>query len=221
MTGAGQGTVSQSSTPSTTPISRRERPAEGARGTAPDTTFLLVSHRPRQLLPTIRSRCHPVALRPLAETEVRAVLAEGRPDAPSEDLDRAVSLAGGSPRRAFEALLLGDAGTLTALRQWLADPAPLPPAAHLQVADAIGGKDGPEARFAREMLLDWIAAEARTAAESPDRRRLASVSELWEKANALIADTDEYNLDARQTLVVILDAIKRHAQSHLALTEPT
>ncbi len=30
-----------------------------------DTTFLLVSHRPGQLLPTIKSRCHNIALRPL------------------------------------------------------------------------------------------------------------------------------------------------------------
>ena len=179
----------------------------------PDTTFLLISHRPGQLLPTIKSRCHPIALRPLADAQVREVVTLVRPDADAADVDRAIDLAGGSPRRAFEALTLGEAGALTALRNWLADPVLPPSAAHLAVADAIGGsRDGAEGRFARDMLLDWMAEEAKTAAATGDRRRLASASELWEKAVALIADTDEYNLDVRQTLVVILDAIKKHAQ---------
>ena len=185
----------------------------------PDTTFFLISHRPGSLLPTIRSRCHPIAMRPLGDADVRSVLdANGA----TGDLDRAVSLAGGSPRRGFEALLLGDAGALTALKTWLVDAATPPPGAHLALADALGGsRDGAEARFGREIVLQWMAEEAKTAATGRNRGRLASANELWEKANALLADTDEYNLDARQTLVAIFDAIKRHAQSHIAVPEPS
>jgi DNA polymerase-3 subunit delta' len=183
----------------------------------PDTTFFLISHRPGSLLPTIRSRCHPIAVRPLSDADVRAVL---EANGATGDLDRAVSLAGGSPRRAFEALLLGDAGVLTALKAWLADAATPPSGAHLALADGLGAsRDGAEARFGREIVLQWMAEEAKTAATSRDRGRLASANELWEKANALLEDTDEYNLDARQTLVAIFDAIKRHAQSHLAVPE--
>ncbi len=186
-----------------------------------DTTFLLVSHRPGQLLPTIKSRCHPIALRPLSDADVREVLARNRQDVPAVAIDRAVGLAGGSPRRGFEALLLGDAGTLTALKAWLNDPARPPASAHLALSDQLGSsRDSAEARFGRDLLLGWMAGEAKAAAGSPDRRRLASANELWEKAVALIEDTDEYNLDARQTLVVIFDAIKRHAQAHLAVSEP-
>jgi DNA polymerase III subunit delta' len=188
----------------------------------PETTFFLVSHRPGSLLPTIRSRCHPIALRPLSEADVRAVLTANRPDIAADAIDRAVSLAGGSPRRGFEALLLGDAGALTALKAWLNDPARPPAAAHLQLADALGSsRDSAEARFGRDLLLQWMAGEGKTAAEGRDRGRLASATELWEKAVALFEDTDEYNLDARQTLIVVFDAIKRHAQSHLAVSEPS
>jgi DNA polymerase-3 subunit delta' len=185
----------------------------------PETTFFLVSHRPGSLLPTIRSRCHPIAVRPLGDADVRAVL---EANGATGDIERAVSLAGGSPRRAFEALLLGDAGVLTALKSWLTDAARPPPAAHLALADGLGGsRDGAEARFGREIVLQWLAEEAKTAATSRNRGRLASANELWEKANALLEDTDEYNLDARQTLVAIFDAIKRHAQSHIAVPEPS
>lgn len=181
-----------------------------------DTTFLLISHRPGQLLPTIKSRCHPIAMRPLSDAEVREVLTQNRPDADAEAVERAVSLAGGSPRRGFEALLIDDAGALTALRDWLADPARPSPAAHLALADALGAsRDSAEARFGRDMVLQWVAEEAKSAAVAGIRSRLASANELWDKAVALFEDTDVYNLDARQTLVTIFDAIKRHAQTTL------
>jgi len=187
-----------------------------------DTLFLLVSHRPGQLLPTIRSRCHQLALRPLSDADVRAVLADGMPDADDGALDRAVALAGGRPRRGFEALLMGDSGSLTALQAWLDNPAKPPVSAHLGLADVLGADRGSAAaHFARDIILDWLAAEARGAAGAGPsaRRRLASANELWDKAHALFADADEYNLDARQTLIVIFDAIRKHVQRQAFLTE--
>lgn len=176
-----------------------------------DTFFLLVSHRPGALLPTIRSRCADLPLRPLSDADVRAVLEANMPAESGDKLDTAVALAGGRPRRAFEALTVAGDGTLAALRQWLAAPLEFPAGAHLALADALAG-DSAEAGFGREMLLDWVAAEAREAAlAGPEARiRLASAGELWEKAQALLAETDALNLDLRETLVEILDAIRRH-----------
>jgi DNA polymerase-3 subunit delta' len=186
-----------------------------------DTTFFLVSHRPGSLLPTIRSRCHPIALRPLPANEVHEVLALTREAAGMAALDQAVSLAGGSPRRGFEALLLGDAQLLSALKLWLDDPARPPPAAHLALAEGLGNsRDGAESRFGRDIVVDWLAAEAKAAAFSGASARLASANELWDKAVALFADTDEYNLDLRQTLAIVFDAIRQHAKVHL-VAEPT
>jgi DNA polymerase-3 subunit delta' len=187
----------------------------------PETLFLLVSHRPRALLPTIRSRCQSLAMRPLPDGEVRAVLLSQRADAEGKVLDRAVALAEGRPRRAFEALGMSEDSAIGALRGWLADPLRHPVAAHLALADGMaGGRDGVEAAFARDVLRDWIAAEARAAAVGgAGRARLASANELWEKANASFAAADEYNLDARQTLIEILDAIRRHV-SETASAEP-
>jgi DNA polymerase III subunit delta' len=176
-----------------------------------DTTFLLVSHRPGSLLPTIKSRCFQVALRPIPEEDVAGVLMATKPDTPTDALERAVGFAGGKPRRGFEALLLGDGGTLGALAGWLRDPAAAPSAARLTLADQLGGdRDGAELRFARDMLTDWIATAATDAATSGDRARLASANELWDKAQLSLADADEYNLDMRQTLVALFDAIRKH-----------
>jgi DNA polymerase-3 subunit delta' len=184
----------------------------------PDTLFLLVSHRPGLLLPTIRSRCLGMSLRPLVDADVREVLAAQRPDA---SLDHAVALAEGCPRRGFEALALAAEGALAALRKWLHAPGQGAPAAHLRIADSLVAEaGGAETTFARDLIDGWLAAEARAAAiAGPDgRRRLASANELWDKAHALFADEESLNLDARQTLVAVFDAIRRHvltAASHL------
>src|SRR5690606_11982852 len=144
-----------------------------------ETLFLLVSHRPGGLLPTIRSRCHAVALRPLSDGDVREIIGD------ASGSDAAVDLAGGIPRRAFEALAMGEDKGLTALQGWLGAPANGGAAVYLGVADALAAqKDGAAYAFGRQMLFDWIATEARNAAQSPGKPRLASATELWEKANA-------------------------------------
>src|SRR5690606_20647282 len=140
----------------------------------PETLFLLVSHRPGGLLPTIKSRCHSVALRPLSDDDVRQVLGE------QDGLDAAVELAAGRPRRGFEALGLGADKGLTALRGWLKAPGAGAASVYLGVADLMAAdKDGAAFAFGKEMLLDWIASEARVAAASGPKPRLASAQELW------------------------------------------
>ncbi|WP_158625989.1 AAA family ATPase [Arsenicitalea aurantiaca] len=181
-----------------------------------DTVFLLVSHRPGTLLPTIRSRCHVVALRPLPDEDVRAVLSANGGASDSAQIGEAVKLASGRPRRGFEALMLGGEGVLPVLSGWLDNPL-MTPAAHMAIADAIAAdKAGAEAGFARELILAALAREAREAAIAgpAQRSRLASANELWDKAHALFAEADSLNLDARQTLTAVLDAIRSHAELH-------
>ena len=177
-----------------------------------DTTFFLISHRPGQLLPTIRSRCHNLALRPLDDALVSRVVTSSLPDLDQAALERAIQLAGGRPRRAFETLALAENSPVGALLLWLRRPEAAPIAAELQLADALGSDpQGADMSFAREILADWMAAEMREAAmQKGARRRLASATELWEKAGALLDEADSVNLDMKQTLVVIFDAIRKH-----------
>ena len=187
-----------------------------------DTTFLLVSHRPGQLLPTIKSRCHTIALRPLEDSMVARVVTADIPDLDSDTLRRALTLAGGRPRRAFETLAVAEDSPVGPLVVWLQSPDTLPAGTPLALADAIGADpQGPDMSFAREILLDWLADEARNAALQPESRlRLASATELWDKANALLGEADSVNLDIKQTLVVLFDAIRKHRQTTAISTEP-
>lgn len=62
--------------------------------------LILLSNAPGRLLPTIRSRCLSLPLRPVNNVELRSWLAE-RTDADQEDVEAAVHLANGAPGKAF------------------------------------------------------------------------------------------------------------------------
>ncbi|TMM49922.1 AAA family ATPase [Qipengyuania marisflavi] len=73
------------------------------------TFFLLVTHRPARLLPTIRSRCRTLRFPEIGESDMALLLGELTPDADQSTRDAAIAAAGGSPGAAlsFVALDLG------------------------------------------------------------------------------------------------------------------
>jgi DNA polymerase-3 subunit delta' len=184
-----------------------------------DMTFILVSHRPSALPPTVLSRTQKLALRPLSNAEVAEILAHS--GAGGLSLQQAVALAQGRPRRGFEALAVAGVKTMTVLLDWLKAPALQPLKAHLDLADALGAaRDSAETKFARDLIVDWIAAEARAAALAGEGARLASANRLWDKARTLFAEVDVYNLDMRQTLTALFDAIRNHLIESPAAASP-
>jgi len=66
------------------------------------TMFLLVSHRPGGLLPTVRSRCRTLRFAPLADDQVARIVAAERPAGSAEAARAAVAAAHGSPGAALE-----------------------------------------------------------------------------------------------------------------------
>ena len=69
--------------------------------------ILLTANRPGALLPTIRSRCRSLPMRPMPDEDVSRLLEERKPDLPTEERALLVQLAEGSIGRA---LALADAG---------------------------------------------------------------------------------------------------------------
>ncbi len=66
------------------------------------TFFLLVTHRPGRLLPTIRSRCRVLRFAPLEATKIDAILRENAPQADAPARAAAVAAAEGSPGAALD-----------------------------------------------------------------------------------------------------------------------
>lgn len=86
------------------------------------TFFVLVSHRPGRLLPTIRSRCRILRFAPLDDTAVARMLADTVPDADPAVRDAAVAAAAGSPGAAVRFVQLDLAPLHAIMVQLLEDP---------------------------------------------------------------------------------------------------
>jgi DNA polymerase III subunit delta' len=77
------------------------------------TLFLLISHSPGRLLPTIRSRCRLLRFQPLDDAVLRGWLVQQRPIADMRQIGAAITAAGGIPGRALE-LVDGDTAQMEA-----------------------------------------------------------------------------------------------------------
>lgn len=168
------------------------------------TLFILISHRPGALLPTIRSRCQSHALRPLNDTQMHEVLAQFGHADPQQDILR---FAAGRPRRVHQLGATGQTQALADLAAWLDRPDAAPAGTHLGLADTLAGGSDTEAGLARELMLEALAQQARqqAIARGAGPVPLASAAELWEKASQAFASADTYNLDMRQTYVSLFD----------------
>ncbi len=186
--------------------------------------MLLVSHSPGRLLPTIRSRCRRLALRPLAQPMVVDLLHRLRPELGEADAQAIAGLAEGSIGKA---LGLEAEGGLELYREMVRLLSGLP---RLDVAalHAFGDKvaRGEEAfRTVCELFSWWLARAAAVAGmsgagevvagEASLQRRLVDAAglarwvEVWEKTNHLFERADAVNLDKKQVVLNAFLALER------------
>src|SRR3954469_5489428 len=162
--------------------------------------FLLVSHAPARVLPTIQSRCRKLPLRPLAVGEVIGAAAQAA-QLPLDDpaLAQAAAAAEGSVARALT-LLGGDA---LKLHQRTAALLGALPRVDPRELHALGDALGPSDRAALAAFIDsvdrWVSERLRAddANANANLARLARLAEVWEKINRAARDTAEYNLERK------------------------
>jgi DNA polymerase III subunit delta' len=158
--------------------------------------LLLVSHSAARVLPTIRSRCRLLALRPLSDGDVaRAAAAAIGESLDAAAISKAAAAAEGSVRRAL-ALLDGDAlelrnGVIALLERL---PSVDPSALHA-LGDRLYGTDPATLAAFVDTVNAWLS--ARLAAGTADSARLNRVAEAWEKVNHAAGEVAEYNLERK------------------------
>jgi DNA polymerase-3 subunit delta' len=162
--------------------------------------FLLVSHAPALVLPTIQSRCRKLPLRPLAIDDVIAAAAEAGQMPPDDTLlAEAAKASEGSVSRALN-LLGGDALKLHQRTAALLDTLPrVDPRELHALGDALGSSD----RVALGAFIDsvdrWITQRLRADDGNANANlpRLARLAEVWEKINRAARETESYNLERK------------------------
>ena len=161
----------------------------------PSTIFLLVSHAPERLLPTIRSRCRVLRLGPLGRSDMEAALRLALPDAAPSEIATLATVGGGAPGRAAAYRGLDVDGLDQAIRKIAStgDPSNQHRSA---LAQSLAGKSA-QPRY--EAFLDraptYIAAAAR------ERRgvALADAIRLWERASQLAVVATRQSFEAQAT----------------------
>ncbi len=170
------------------------------------TLLLLISHAPGRELPTIRSRCRRLLLRPLdADDVTRAVAAATGRAADDPELREAAAAADGSVARALGLL----DGPALALRQKVLSlfaqlPAPDPRALHA-LGDALGGSEPQTLLAFMDVVNGWLS--ARLNAGAHDLKRMDQIAQAWDKVNRAARDVEIYNLERKPLVFAVFGAL--------------
>jgi DNA polymerase-3 subunit delta' len=159
--------------------------------------LLLLSHRPGRLLPTIRSRCRRLDLRPLADAVVEEALRTFLPDMESDERAALARLSGGSIGAALT-LADGDGAMLAQEANRLIEAARDPDMVALY---ALGEKVG-RIRDGLSLYGDFLVNALVTRVQI--KARSGGNAERWAmlavKLQELFARADGLNLEPRQTV---------------------
>lgn len=156
------------------------------------TLFLLVSHAPGRLLPTIRSRCRSLRFARLTDAQVDRILAREADDLDDDDRATLVRLASGAPGRALRFADSGIAALERDLLTMAASSAEQAPARALALARGLSGK---AAAPRYEAFLDLAPALIAAQASRMDGPRRARAIAAWEAASRLAGGAQPLSLD--------------------------
>ncbi len=161
------------------------------------SVLLLISHNVRQLLPTIRSRCSKLVLKPLTDEAVGCLLRRYRPELTEKTIAEVVQLASGSIGKALN---YADCGATERYRE---------------LAEIIGLGS----RFKLQDLLNWVDAAVETeesfelaselilkycADHVLASRHIEETVSAWENAVRTLRQTEALNMDKKETLINII-----------------
>ena len=167
--------------------------------------FLVLSHAPGRLLPTIRSRCMPLVLRPLADAALRQAL-QGLSLAIAPALEtKLMAAAGGSVSQAIKLVNYGGLDMLDAFDNLLGARGPDQRKAMHRIADAVAARGSDTLYgFFIDHTGEHVSAMARQAAIDGDLNRAFRLSTLHSSLAERVSVADAYNLDRKQTVLGLL-----------------
>jgi len=158
--------------------------------------MLLVSHASGRVLPTIRSRCRMLMLRPLPTEAVSNAAAGALDRAPDDaELQAAAEAAGGSVARALSLL----DGAALELRRQVLDLLARLPQVDAKALHALGDKlpvsDVDSLSAFMEAVNGWLSERLRDG--EADLRRMARLASAWNDINRRGREVEAFNLDRK------------------------
>ena len=172
--------------------------------------FLVLTHAPGKLLPTIRSRCLPLSLAPLSGEDLTQALDSLGVALPPAQADRVLAAAGGSVATALKLINYGGFDILEAFRAIVEGAGASRKDVH-KLADVLAAKDGDTLYdFFCSQAIEHVAAQAKASALRGDIVRAERMARLASSLTEKIGIAAAYNLDRKQTVIELLDEIAAH-----------
>lgn len=170
--------------------------------------FLVLSHAPGRLLPTIRSRCLPLPLRPLSDKDLENALKSLGFEIDPASREALFRQAGGSVSEALKLVNYGGLEILNALETVIAEPPGGKQRLELiKLAEALSGRDSETVfAFFTDNLIRRIENDAREDALAGKLKAAADKSELAAALKERIDTSVAYNLDRKQIVTNAVEA---------------
>ena len=165
------------------------------------TLFLVISHAAGRLLPTIRSRCQMLPMKPLSDEQVLGIAErfgalEGVAPPDQELVGR---LSGGSVRRALVLLNLDGISLFKQIQTICKNPAnPDWTQIHALATQLAPRAQDEKYRLFLDLMYNYMHEQV---TGNGELKALAGWAELWEKTSQAANLADAYNLDRKQTIL--------------------
>jgi DNA polymerase-3 subunit delta' len=174
--------------------------------------FLLVTHRPGRLLPTIRSRCRMLSFPQLSREQLETILAREAPEANAATRTAAIAASGGSPGVALDFVEM-DLGKLHGLMCDIAERGDDDFTLRGRMADAMGARPTRERQLAAVDLARAVAAKRMA---TIGHRDIPGLVEAHGELSRLSAQVPTYNFDPGLLVMEIGTLLTKLANSREA-----
>lgn len=171
--------------------------------------FLVLSHAPGKLLPTIRSRCMPLRLLPLQSDDMERTLQHLGLSMSVEKRDKLLEASKGSVSQALKLLNYGGSDIIDVFSEVMVATGPAARRQMHKLADVLAQKDGDIVLgFFMEHATEALMDRARAAAMAGDLAAAERHARLSSTLTERITDAQAYNLDKKQMVLSILEDMR-------------
>jgi DNA polymerase-3 subunit delta' len=169
--------------------------------------FLVLSHAPGGLLPTIRSRCVRLPLAALDIDDLDAAVRALGLSVEESDRPALAAVAEGSVRRACELIETGGLDLHAAFRAMVDGLPAIDRMALHRLADRVGGgrRGDPGLGLLADLARGWLSERVRAGGETS--ARLQRCADAWDTVATVVAETEALNLDRRQAAMTIVQSL--------------
>lgn len=164
------------------------------------TLMLLISHNPARLLPTIRSRCAKLELKPLQDSEVASLIRRYRPETSEDKIKKTVAIAGGSIGKAI-AYIDGQAVEFYDKIYALATAGKSFKTSDMLKFCDMAAETEENYELFKELVLKFLSEQAKA------QNKIEESADMFDKATHIFVETEALNLDKKLAVMNIMTGI--------------